>query len=46
VTGAGFVVDRIAEPQPPDEALRRFPRELDGVVGTPWFIVYRLWLRP
>ena len=43
---AGFVVDRIAEPQPSDEALRRFPGELDGVVGIPWFIVYRLWLRP
>jgi len=43
---AGFVVDRIAEPQPSDEALRLFPGELAGVVGTPWFIVYRLWLRP
>ena len=43
---AGFAVDRIAEPQPSEEALRRFPGELDGVVGIPWFIVYRLWLRP
>jgi SAM-dependent methyltransferase len=42
---AGFVVDRIAEPQPSDEALKRFPGELDGAVGIPWFIVYRLWLR-
>ena len=43
---AGFVVDRIAEPQPSDKALRLFPDELAGVVGVPWFIVYRLWLRP
>jgi ubiquinone/menaquinone biosynthesis C-methylase UbiE len=42
---AGFVVDRIAEPQPSDEALRLFPDELAGAVGIPWFIVYRLWLR-
>src|SRR5215472_11385509 len=39
---AGFVVDRIAEPQPSDEALRLFPDKLAGVVGIPWFIVYRL----
>jgi SAM-dependent methyltransferase len=43
---AGFVVDRIAEPQPSDEALRLFPDRLAGIVGVPWFIVYRLWLRP
>ena len=43
---AGFVVDRIAEPQPSEEALRRFPDELAGVVGIPWFIAYRLRLRP
>ena len=43
---AGFVVDRIAEPQPSEEALRLFPDKLAGVVGIPWFIVYRLWLRP
>jgi SAM-dependent methyltransferase len=43
---AGFVVDRIAEPQPSAEALRRFPAELAGAVGVPWFIVYRLRLRP
>ena len=42
---AGFVVDRIAEPQPSDEALQLFPDELAGAVGIPWFIVYRLWLR-
>ena len=43
---AGFAVDRIAEPQPSAEALRRFPGELAGAVGVPWFIVYRLRLRP
>jgi SAM-dependent methyltransferase len=43
---AGFMVDRIAEPQPSPEALRRFPEDLAMVVGVPWFIVYRLWLRP
>jgi len=43
---AGFVVDRIAEPQPSEEALRLFPDELAGAVGIPWFIVCRLWLRP
>jgi SAM-dependent methyltransferase len=43
---AGFVVDRIAEPQPSAEALRLFPDDLAMVVGIPWFIVYRLWLRP
>jgi ubiquinone/menaquinone biosynthesis C-methylase UbiE len=42
----GFAVDRIAEPQPSAEALRRFPGELAGAVGVPWFIVYRLRLRP
>jgi ubiquinone/menaquinone biosynthesis C-methylase UbiE len=42
---AGFVVDRIAEPQPSAEALRLFPAELTGVVGVPMFIVYRLWRR-
>lgn len=43
---AGFMVDRVAEPQPSQEALRRFPEELAGLVGVPVFIVYRLWLRP
>jgi SAM-dependent methyltransferase len=39
---AGFVIDRIAEPQPSQEALERYPSELAGVVGIPSFIVYRL----
>jgi SAM-dependent methyltransferase len=43
---AGFAVDRVAEPQPSDEALRLFPDDLTGIVGVPVFIVYRLWLRP
>jgi SAM-dependent methyltransferase len=42
---AGFVADRIAEPQPSDEALARFPGELAGLVGVPWFAVYRFWKR-
>ena len=43
---AGFLVDRVAEPQPSSEALRLFPDDLAGSVGVPVFIVYRLWLRP
>jgi len=43
---AGFVVDRIAEAQPSEEAVRLFPDDLADVVGVPSFIVYRLWLRP
>jgi SAM-dependent methyltransferase len=39
---AGFVIDRIAEPQPSPEALERYPAELEGIVGLPTFIVYRL----
>ena len=39
---AGFVVERIAEPQPSPEALERFPSQLADVVGVPNFIVYRL----
>jgi hypothetical protein len=39
---AGFVIERIAEPQPSAEALRRFPAELGPEVGVPGFIVYRL----
>jgi SAM-dependent methyltransferase len=39
---AGFVVDRIAEPQPSPEVLERFPDELEAVKGVPGFIVYRL----
>jgi SAM-dependent methyltransferase len=42
---AGFVVDRVSEPQPSPEALRRYPEELTGHVGVPIFIIYRLWLR-
>jgi SAM-dependent methyltransferase len=42
---AGFAVDRVAEPQPSDEALMRFPKELAGLSGVPVFIVYRLWLQ-
>jgi SAM-dependent methyltransferase len=41
---AGFVIDRIAEPQPSQEALERYPSELAGIVGIPTFIVYRLGL--
>jgi SAM-dependent methyltransferase len=39
---AGFVIDRIAEPQPSQEALKRYPSELTGIAGKPTFIVYRL----
>lgn len=39
---AGFVIERVAEPQPSPEALQRFPDELAGHVGEPVFIVYRL----
>ena len=39
---AGFVIDRIAEPQPSQEALEQFPSELAGIAGVPTFIVYRL----
>lgn len=42
---AGFAVDRISEPQPSAEALRRYPEELSHLVGAPIFIIYRLWLR-
>jgi hypothetical protein len=42
---AGFAVDRISEPQPSAEALRRYPEELSHLVGVPIFIIYRLWLR-
>jgi ubiquinone/menaquinone biosynthesis C-methylase UbiE len=43
---AGFMVDRVAEPQPSAEALRLFPEDLGPIVGVPTFIVYRLWLQP
>lgn len=39
---AGFVLERVAEPQPSSAALQRFPDELDRIVGVPCFIVYRL----
>ena len=39
---AGFVIDRVAEPQPSPEALKRFPRDLEELKGIPGFIVYRL----
>lgn len=39
---AGFVLERVAEPQPSAESLRRWPDELSGVVGVPSFIVYLL----
>jgi SAM-dependent methyltransferase len=39
---AGFVIDRIAEPQPSQEAFERYPSELAGHAGVPLFIVYRL----
>jgi SAM-dependent methyltransferase len=42
---AGFAVDRISEPQPSAEALRRYPKELSHLVGVPIFVIYRLWLR-
>lgn len=43
---AGFVVERIAEPRPSQEALQRFPTALQHVVDSPSFIVYRLRLQP
>ena len=39
---AGFVIDKIAEPQPSADALRRFPDELGPLADVPTFIVYRL----
>ncbi|WP_088413626.1 class I SAM-dependent methyltransferase [Mycobacteroides saopaulense] len=39
---AGFLVERIVEPRPSGEAMRRFPAELRNVVDSPSFIVYRL----
>jgi SAM-dependent methyltransferase len=39
---AGFVLERIAEPQPTPEGLQQFPDELTRLVGVPNFIVYRL----
>ena len=42
----GFLVERVVEAQPSEEALRRFPDELADADGVPWFIVYRLRLGP
>ena len=42
IADAGFVIDRVAEPQPSPEALKRFPGDLEAVMGIPGFIVYRL----
>lgn len=42
---AGFVIDRVSEPRPNPEALRRWPEELAQAAGEPSFIVYRLLLR-
>ena len=39
---AGFAIDRVCEPQPTAEALKRFPLDLAKVDGIPGFIVYRL----
>jgi len=39
---AGFLIERIAEPRPSAEAMRRFPVELRDVVDAPSFVVYRL----
>jgi SAM-dependent methyltransferase len=39
---AGFVIDRIAEPQPSPEAVERYPSDLARLAGVPIFIVYRL----
>jgi ubiquinone/menaquinone biosynthesis C-methylase UbiE len=39
---AGFVIERIAEPHPSPELIRRFPDDLAPLTGIPGFIVYRL----
>jgi SAM-dependent methyltransferase len=39
---AGFVIERIAEPQPSQEALAQFPSELAEIAGVPNFIIYGL----
>ena len=40
--GAGFAIERIAEPQPTAADLQKFPGELGQVAGIPVFIVYGL----
>jgi SAM-dependent methyltransferase len=39
---AGFMIDRVVEPQPSSSSLQQFPEDLGQVVGVPWFIVYRI----
>ena len=39
---AGFVIERLAEPQPAADDIRRFPAELKEHGRHPCFIVYRL----
>lgn len=39
---AGFVVERVAEPQVDDEAISRFGDEAAQLVGRPTFVMYRL----
>jgi SAM-dependent methyltransferase len=39
---AGFVIDRIAEARPSQEALERYRSELADIADNPTFIVYRL----
>jgi hypothetical protein len=39
---AGFVIERLAEPQPAADDIRRFPAELKKHDRNPCFIVYRL----
>lgn len=39
---AGFVLDRLVEPQPSPASVQRFPEDLAEVVGIPSFIVYRI----
>jgi len=42
---AGFVVDRVRESKPDQDAIHRFPQELAKAEDVPSFIVYRLLLR-
>jgi hypothetical protein len=39
---AGFVIERLVEPQPAADDIRRFPAELKKYDRHPCFIVYRL----
>jgi ubiquinone/menaquinone biosynthesis C-methylase UbiE len=38
----GFLLERVAEARPSEDAVARFPDELSDLVGQPSFIVYRL----